>query len=219
MSPSPSRVRAWRRPAAAAGLFTVAVLTVTGCGAEDAPAVVTVTAVPTDAASAQNEGPAPTASGGGAVVGTDDGDIGADGHAGVNPTPGTAPAPGQQAPAQNTGSSGQMVLTGTVVDMTTSEIMEGQRTPNGEPETNGYIVLQLDSPQQITSRKSGSLDLRESTVTEVSLATPNGSQSSINWTGYVGTHVTVTTTADGLWLPSDTGLPLGMVRLSAGTVQ
>lgn len=142
-----------------------------------------------------------------------------------NVTPGASSGQGQQ-PAPDTTVDGQTVLTGTVVDMTTSEIMDisetapGSPPPNGEPETNGYIVLKLDRPQQITARHSGmSGQTAERTVRYVSVSTPNGSESSINWTGYVGKHVTVTTTAEGMWFPSDTGLPLGMVRLSGGTVK
>ena len=59
----------------------------------------------------------------------------------------------------------------------------------------------------------------DKTVSQISLATPSGSLSSIDWDSYVGRQVTVTTTPDGLWFPSDTGLPLGMVRLDEGTVQ
>ncbi|WP_297007677.1 hypothetical protein [uncultured Corynebacterium sp.] len=177
----------------------------------------TVTATAGEDAQAQDAGPNPTGAG-----------QAPDQAPAPNPdtASGAAPTGGQQSAPEDVAASGQMVLTGTVVDMTTSEIMDisetapGSPPPNGEPETNGYIVLKLDRPQQITARHSGmSGQTAERTVRYVSLSTPNGSESSINWTGYVGKHVTVTTTAEGMWFPSDTGLPLGMVRLSEGTVK
>lgn len=143
-----------------------------------------------------------------------------------NSSPGASPGHQQQPTPGNT-VDGQMVLTGTVVDMTPSELMavtaetsRGVATPNGEADVKGYLVLKLDSPQQITALKSGSPgSVWEKTVSYVSLATPLGSTSSISWTGYVGQHVSVSTTTDGLLFPSDTGLPLGMARLTAGELQ
>lgn len=104
--------------------------------------------------------------------------------------------------------------------MTAGELMEGGRTPNGEPTSDIYVVLQLDSPTPVSAQQSGSPgQTRDETVSEISLATPYGSLSSINWDNYIGEQVTVDATADGLMFPSDTGLPLGMVRLTEGTVE
>lgn len=194
-----SRTTGRRCPACLAALLTVAALTVTACGGEDAPTVVTVTAAATDGSgpqsTTQDAGPVPTGVNGEPLTGGSD-------------TGGTGTA------------SEQITLTGTVVDMTTSEIMDGRPSPNGEPESNGYIVLQLNGPQQVTAQKSGaSGQLGTETVSQISLATPSGSLSPINWSKYVGQHVTVTTSVSGMWFPSDTGLPLGMVRLKEGTVQ
>lgn len=232
MSCSPPRTTGLRRPACLAALLTAVALTVTACGGEDAPTVVTVTAA--DGARLQSTtpdaGPVPTGANGEPLTG-DSGSTGNSGngggasHPGTDPTPGSAPTPDRgSAPADTGGTgtaSGQITLTGTVVDMTTSEIMDGRPSPNGEPESNGYIVLQLDGPQQVTAQKSGAAGQPGTeTVSQISLATPTGgSLSPINWTGYVGQHVTVTTSVSGMWFPSDTGLPLGMVRLKEGTVQ
>lgn len=231
MSRSVRHTATLRRPAGLAALLTATALVTTACGSGGAePTVVTVTATSAEDAGAQAAGPVPTGTNGEPLVGGGNGtgNSSGDAPAGTSPTPGSSPAQGQQsAPGASgtdsgtdAGTTGQIVLTGTVVDMTTSEIMDGQPSPNGEPESNGYIVLQLDSPQQVTAQKSGAPGQPGTkTVSQISLATPSGSLSSVDWTGYVGQHVTVTTTADGLWLPSDTGLPLGMVRMKEGTVQ
>lgn len=147
------------------------------------------------------------------------GDVCVDGA--PNPTRGSSAS----GPAPDRGSSpepsdGEFALTGTVVEMTAGELMEGGRTPNGEPTSDIYVVLQLDSPTPVSAQQSGSPgQTRDETVSEISLATPYGSLSSINWDNYIGEQVTVDVTADGLMFLSDTGLPLGMVRLTEGTVE
>ncbi|WP_394288366.1 hypothetical protein [Corynebacterium variabile] len=184
-----------------AAVLTVAALAMTACSsddADDAQEVVTVTATAEVESQAQDEGPDPT---------------------GANPAPAAGPSPDLQASPEPAGNNGQITLTGNVVETTAGELMDGGRTPNGEPASDRYIVLQLSSPQQVTARKSGGPGTMDKTVSQISLATPSGSLSSIDWDSYVGRQVTVTTTPDGLWFPSDTGLPLGMVRLDEGTVQ
>lgn len=197
-----SRAAARWCPTSATVLLTIVALTVTACGSDDADEaqeIVTVTRTAEDESQAesvaQDEGPDPT---------------------GADQAP--APAPDQQSGPELADNTAKIALTGNVVEMTAGELMDGGPTPNGELTSDHYIVLQLSGPQQITAQQSGGPDTREETVTQVSLATPDGSLSSINWNSYVGKQVTVTTTPDGLWFPSDAGMPLGMVRLSEGAV-
>lgn len=186
----------------ATAMLTAVALSVSACSSDDsddAQEVVTVTATAEGEPSVQDDGPAPT---------------------GAGSAPAADPSPGQQSSPEPADDSGQISLTGNVVETTAGELMDGGRTPNGEPASDRYIVLQLSSPQEVTAQQSGaSGQLTQKTVSQVSLATPNGSLSSIDWDSYVGQEVTVTTTAEDLWFPSDTGLPLGMVRLNEGTVQ
>ncbi|MDU0479350.1 hypothetical protein QVA66_08870 [Staphylococcus chromogenes] len=51
--------------------------------------------------------------------------------------------------------AGSVVLEGTVVLKHPSELMNGQPTPNGEPESNEYILLWFDTPREVTGQKSG----------------------------------------------------------------
>lgn len=186
----------------ATAMLTAVALSVSACSSDDsddAQEVVTVTATAEGEPSVQDDGPDPT---------------------GAGSAPAADPSPGQQSSPEPADDSGQISLTGNVVETTAGELMDGGRTPNGEPASDRYIVLQLSSPQEVTAQQSGaSGQLTQKTVSQVSLATPNGSLSSIDWDSYVGQEVTVTTTAEDLWFPSDTGLPLGMVRLNEGTVQ
>lgn len=208
------RRRSWCVPAIPV-LLTATALTLAACGGGDESASTTQAS---GVDQGTEDGPQPTSAG--EASGTDGNSV----EGGPNPTVGASSGSGQQSVPDSSSTSGQITLTGTVVDMTPSELMDiseintGGPSPNGEPDINGYLVLQLDSPQQISARKSGAPGTQEDSVSYVSLATPNGSESSINWSGYVGQHVTVTTTPEGLWFPSDTGLPLGMARLSEGTV-
>ncbi|MDN6660486.1 MAG: hypothetical protein L0L26_01275 [Corynebacterium variabile] len=189
----------------ATAMLTAAALSVSACSSDDsddAQEVVTVTATAEGGPSVQDDGPDP--------AGPD--------PTGAGSAPAADPSPGQQSSPEPADNNGTITLTGNVVETTAGELMDGGRTPNGEPTSELHIILQLNGPHQIEAKKSGSPGTWEETVTQVSLATPNGSLSSIDWDSYVGQEVTVTTTSEDLWFPSDTGLPLGMVRLNEGTV-
>ncbi|WP_018296415.1 hypothetical protein [Corynebacterium lubricantis] len=103
-----------------------------------------------------------------------------------------------------------ITFSGTVINQTAVEAMNGRPTPNGEPDIPGYIQLVLDSPQEVTASKAG--DFHTESVEKIRLATPH--DTSMDWEPYVGQHVTITTTPEHLAFPSDTSIPLGMLIVS-----
>lgn len=118
-----------------------------------------------------------------------------------------APTPVQQ-PASNL-----HYFSGVVTMQTAGELMRGERTPNGEPATDLYLVLVLDSPIEITARNAAT-DPQTRTISEVSLGRYIPADGDNDWIGYLDTHVEITATTDQVWFPTDTGLPLGMLRLA-----
>lgn len=117
------------------------------------------------------------------------------------------PTPVQQ-PASNL-----HYFSGVVTMQTAGELMRGERTPNGEPATDLYLVLVLDSPIEITARNAAT-DPQTRTISEVSLGRYIAADGDNDWIGYLDTHVEITATTDQVWFPTDTGLPLGMLRLA-----
>lgn len=116
------------------------------------------------------------------------------------------PTPVQQ-PASNL-----HYFSGVVTMQTAGELMRGERTPNGEPATDLYLVLALDAPIEITARNAAT-DPQTRTISEVSLGRYIPANGDNEWIGYLDTHVEITATTDQVWFPTDTGLPLGMLRL------
>lgn len=105
-------------------------------------------------------------------------------------------------------------FTGTVREKSTSEVMKGLPVPNGEPESNRYYVLELDAPMTITGRSSGGGFLTR-TITDAALGLRDEySDNSARWVPLVESRVSITADNSDLWFPSDTGLPLGMLRIS-----
>ncbi|MHA2789542.1 hypothetical protein ACXZ66_10400 [Corynebacterium sp. S7] len=124
-----------------------------------------------------------------------------------------SPTLGQAAqPETTTAPAGEYVFSGTVINQTTSEAMNGRRAPNGEADVPGYIQLVLDAPQEVTAVKAGGMHTES--VQKIRLAVPNDpSGSPINWEQYVGQHITVATSQQNLGYPSDTSIPLGMLAI------
>lgn len=121
----------------------------------------------------------------------------------ITPTPPTS----TQAPAANLHH-----FSGMVTMQTADELMKGEPTPNGEPATDLHLVLVLDSPIEITARKAGSAS-QTSTISEVSLGQYIPTNGDNEWLNFLNTNVEITANADQVWFPTDTGLPLGMLRL------
>lgn len=103
-------------------------------------------------------------------------------------------------------------FTGRVTEQSTSEVMKGQPTPNGEPETNRYLVLVLDQPMEVTAQTAGR-DTRTRTISEVSLGERTAAGPENEWSQHIGQQVTVGADPHQIRYPTDTGLPLGMLRL------
>ncbi|AKK03744.1 hypothetical protein [Corynebacterium epidermidicanis] len=127
-------------------------------------------------------------------------------------TAGSANSPKQTA--------GSVVLEGTVVLKHPSELMNGKPTPNGEPESNEYILLWFDTPREVTGQKSGTPN---GTTTNQTYGVSLGKKESFKygspsdstgpWRQYVGKRIRITTTTEALWYQSDAGMPLSAVRL------
>lgn len=102
--------------------------------------------------------------------------------------------------------------TGTVLALSTAEVMEGRPAPNGESLSNVYYVLQLDSPTDITARQAGGpSETRvkdQLSLGEISEYLDDSAQ----WAPYVGKRVTLTVDPETLWWQSDPSLPLGRPR-------
>lgn len=103
-------------------------------------------------------------------------------------------------------------LTGVVYKKTAEELMEGVPTPNGESLDLIFYTLVLDSPTTVTGRRAAP-DPGTAFVDEIALSDHTG----FDWSPYVGERITVSTTTEHFWFPSDTSLPLGMVRMGEFT--
>lgn len=126
---------------------------------------------------------------------------------GLDALPGSEPAPAEK-PAQQA-DDGLHNFTGTVIEKSTSEVMSGRPSPNGEPASNRYLILALDQPMKITATKAG--DSHSELVSEIS----PGERSGNEWASYLGTQVVVNALPEQVSFPSDTSLPLGMLRLGS----
>ncbi|MBV7296043.1 hypothetical protein KRX51_08985 [Corynebacterium sp. TAE3-ERU12] len=108
---------------------------------------------------------------------------------------------------------GELVFTGTIRQITNAEIMDGGPTPNGEPADELHWIIELDSPQTVTGRTAGT-ETRTRTITQAYLGAPGSS--GYDWDAYRGQHVRIVVDENNLWFPTDTGMPLGMLRI--GTI-
>lgn len=115
--------------------------------------------------------------------------------------------------------AGQVQLTGTVRAITGAELQagSGRGMPNGEDPQSVYYVLWFDSPQDVTGKKLteyvtnrqeyAALGKRET------MASGHTHTEGLEWADRVGQRVTLTVDQDGLWYPTDAGMPLGAVRV------
>lgn len=118
-----------------------------------------------------------------------------------------------------TAGPGQVQLTGTVRAVTGAELQagSGRGMPNGEDPQSVYYVLWFDSPQDVTGKKLteyvtnrqeyAALGMRET------MASGRTHTEGLEWADRVGQRVTLTVDQDGLWYPTDAGMPLGAVRV------
>ena len=103
-------------------------------------------------------------------------------------------------------------FSGEVVIMTNADLPESPA--NGEPLDQEHIILTLDSPQEVTAQTPANSH-RTATMTQVVLH-PYNSDKPIEhskWMPYVGQHITITSTPEQMSYPSDTTMPLGMLRV------
>lgn len=110
-------------------------------------------------------------------------------------------------------------LTGVVREMDVEDLTGQPTGPNGEPKTNRYYVLELDAPTPVTARASGNMLRPETrTVNRVSLGVyetwKSGSPIDTrgNWPSLVGKRVAFDYDPEKASWPSDTAMPVGMVR-------
>lgn len=80
------------------------------------------------------------------------------------------------------------------------------RTPNGESEDEQYLMLFFDQPQSMTGSKAG--EYVTETVDYAFIERPGDT-----WSAYEGQSVTVSYDPSKLAYPSDTGMPLGALRM------
>ena len=92
----------------------------------------------------------------------------------------------------------------------TTEVMKGRQTPNGESLSNIYYVLELDSPMELPGHKGGVGAFSEIRP-EFKLGEKSKyADSSAQFAELVDKKVTVYVGEQGFSYPSDTSLPLGM---------
>lgn len=112
---------------------------------------------------------------------------------------------------------GNYRFTGKVVVKTNEELMGGGEMPNNEPRDNEHIVLVLDTPVEVTAQSyAGPRSSQTAVMTEISLpgGYEYGSISGNPWASYIGQRITITSSPDQLKYPSDTSMPLGVVRVT-----
>lgn len=109
------------------------------------------------------------------------------------------------APEETTTRKAGTALTGTIVSMTGSELMDGKPLPDPGDPNQSYWILQLDAPTAVTTMKAGKM--KTSSETRVYLE-------SGDWSQYEGQHVTVTIPEGSGMFPSGTDMPLGLLRVS-----
>lgn len=125
--------------------------------------------------------------------------------------PAPTPAEDQVGPA-----AGTVRFTGVVAEKSTREVLRGSPVPNGEPESNRYYLLILDEPMTVTAHKA--LGRNTETVSEIRIGEKSSYyDDSATWGPLVGTRITIDATDDQMGFPSDTSLPLGMLRVR-GTI-
>lgn len=106
-------------------------------------------------------------------------------------------------------------FSGTVRRKTAAEVMNGQPTPNGEPEDQVFWVLELDTPQNVTA--SIPHDVATRFISEIALGEKTEHQDdSSQWEKLENKHVTVTAETKRVHYPSDSSMPMGMLRLGPG---
>lgn len=125
---------------------------------------------------------------------------------------------GEDPPAE---ASGLDVYEGTVVSMSTAEVLDGRPAPNNDNPNNEYIVLLFDSPQDVTAQRLGG---ESDTEQKALLAlgdkeiTPYGTSDETGpWLDYVGKRVRLKVDPTTMYFPSDASLPLGAPRVGEHT--
>lgn len=101
-------------------------------------------------------------------------------------------------------------LTGTLHHLTYQEALFGERDPNpGADRGDMYWILLLDAPTTVTGNiVSSSSNVRTETIDDGVLLTVG------DYSQFEGQHVTITTPEVSGRFPSDTSVPLGMLRVS-----
>lgn len=128
-----------------------------------------------------------------------------------DPGPDEVSSDSEKGETANSG-AGQAVqgYSGYVRAKSTTEVMKGRQTPNGESLSNIYYVLELDSPMELSGKKGGVgafSEIRpEFKLGEKSKYADNSAQ----FAELVDKKVTVYVGEQGFSYPSDTSLPLGM---------
>lgn len=116
-------------------------------------------------------------------------------------------------------------FTGNVVRKTGDEIMspKGYGMPNGQDGDSEYFILQLDSPRTVTAIHAP--DTMTETISEISLGYreyKNGAvslTSGLEWEQYVGERIEITVGYDDRNFPTDTTMPIGMMRATPPDVK
>jgi len=123
-------------------------------------------------------------------------------------------SPAPTAPQLETGpTAGQIRFTGVVSEKSTSEMMRGERSPNGEPESNRYYTLILDEPREITAFH-GPGDPYTQRMSEISLGEKSVYRdNSAEWAPWVGRRITLDVDPGNMAYPTDASMPVGMLRV------
>lgn len=117
--------------------------------------------------------------------------------------------------------AGQVQLTGTVRAVTGAELQAGSGygMPNGEDPQSVYYVLWFDSPQDVTGKKLTEYVTKRQEFAALgkreTMASGYPNTDGLEWADRVGQRVTLTVDQDGLWYPTDAGMPLGAVRVGS----
>lgn len=118
---------------------------------------------------------------------------------------------------------GESAYIGTLEKQTTEEVLKGAPDPNPDysKPSDRYYVLVLDEPTEISAQKAGPQEFTR--VNEIIALGMNKGvfDSSERWEPYVGKRIRLIVDKGNLNYPSDTSLPLAVVRLvdDAGRVE
>ncbi len=107
---------------------------------------------------------------------------------------------------------GTYQFTGVVQERTAFELLDGGATPNGESLDEVHLVMVLDAPMNITAHTVGPHE-RSAFISEVNFPGHFYQDERYDWTQHIGERITVSAEPEDIRFPTDSSLPMGMLRV------